>query len=49
MSYGLDSGVWTSPTIGRVVEEEFGVVFHPGYLWKLPAAIGFSVQRPRRL
>jgi len=35
--------------IGRVVEDEFGVVFHPGHVRKLLAAIGFSVQRPRRL
>lgn len=49
VAYGLDSGVWTSPMIGRVVEDEFGVVFHPGHVRKLLAAIGFSVQRPRRL
>lgn len=49
VAYGLDSGVWTSPMIGRVVEEEFGVVFHPGHVRKLLAMIGFSLQRPRRL
>lgn len=49
VAYGLDSGVWTSPMIGRVIEEEFGVAYHPGHVWKLLTAIGFSVQRPRRL
>ena len=47
-AYGLDSGVWTSPMIGRAVEAEVGVVFHPGHVRKLLAAIGFSVQCPRR-
>jgi|GEM_PF-4336042 len=47
-AYGLDSGFWTSPMIGRAVEAEFGVVFHPGHVRKLLAAIGFSVQCPRR-
>ena len=34
--------------IGRAVEAEFGVVFHPGHVRKLLAAIGFSVQCPPR-
>lgn len=49
VAYGLDSGVWTSPMIGRVIEDEFGVAYHPGHVWKLLTAIGFSLQRPRRL
>ena len=49
VAYGLDSGVWTSPMIGRVIEDEFGEVFHPGHIRKLLTAIGFSVQRPERL
>jgi len=49
VSYGLDSGVWTSPMIGRVVEDEFGIAYHPGHVRKLLKAIGFSLQRPRRL
>lgn len=49
VAYGLDSGVWTSPMIGRVVEDEFGVAYHPGHVRKLLTAIGFSLQRPRRL
>ncbi len=48
-AYGLDSGVWTSPMIGRVIKDEFGEAFHPGHIRKLLTAIGFSVQRPRRL
>jgi transposase len=47
-AYGLDSGVWTSPMIGRAVEAEVGIVFHPGHVRKLLAAIGFSVQCPPR-
>ncbi len=49
VAYGLDSGVWTSPMIGRVIADEFGEVFHPGHIRKLLTAIGFSVQRPKRL
>jgi transposase len=48
VAYGFDAGMWTSPMIARVIEEEFGVAFHPGHVRKMLAAIGFSVQRPRR-
>jgi transposase len=48
-AYGLDNGVWTSPMIAWVIEEEFGVAYHPGHVRKLLHTLGFSVQRPRRV
>ena len=47
--YGLDNGIWTSPMIAWVIEEEFGVQYHPGHVRKLLHAWGYSVQRPRRV
>jgi transposase len=49
VAYGLDTGIWTSPMIAWVMEEEFGVVYHPGHVRKLLHDLGFSVQRPRRV
>jgi len=49
VAYGLDSGLWTSPMLARVIFEEFGVAYHPGHVRKLLHKIGFSVQRPRRV
>ena len=48
VAYGFSSGVWTSPMIVRVIEEEFGIRYHPGHVRKVLKALGFSVQRPRR-
>jgi len=48
VAYGFASGVWTSPMIGHVIQEEFSVSYHPGHVRKLLKAMGFSVQRPRR-
>jgi transposase len=48
IAYGFSSGVWTSPMIARVVDEEFGIHYHPGHVRKVLKALGFSVQRPRR-
>ena len=49
VAYGLDTGVWTSPMMAWVIEEEFGVTYHPGHVRKLLHTLGFSVQRPRRV
>jgi len=49
VAYGFLSGVWTSPMIARVIQEEFGQEYHPGHVRKLLAQLGFSVQRPKRL
>src|SRR5258706_72951 len=46
---GLDTGIWTSPMIAWVIEEEFGIHYHPGHVRKLLHRLGFSVQRPRRV
>jgi hypothetical protein len=48
VAYGLDTWTWTSPMIAWVVEEEFGVVYHPGHVRRLLHDLGFSVQRSRR-
>ena len=49
VAYGLDTGVWTSPMIAWVMQEEFGIDYHPGHVRKLRHEIGFSVQRPKRI
>lgn len=46
LAYGLQTGVWTSPIIAGVIEDEFAVRYHPGHVRKLLKAMGFSVQRP---
>jgi transposase len=49
VAYGLDTGVWNSPMIAWVIEQEFGVHYHPGHVRKLLHSLNFSVQRPRRV
>lgn len=48
VAYGFLSGVWNSPMITRVIEEEFKITYHPGHVRKLLCQMGFSVQRPKR-
>ncbi len=46
VAYGLQTGVWSSPIIARIIEDEFGVDYHAGHVRKLLKKMGFSVQRP---
>ena len=48
VAYGYLSGVWTSVMLARVIQEEFGISYHPGHVRKLLRQLGFSVQQPRR-
>jgi transposase len=49
VAYGYLSGVWTSPMVVEVIENEFGIRYHPGHVRRLLAHMGFSVQRPKRI
>jgi len=44
--FGFTTGLWTSWRVGKVIEEEFGVKFHPGHVWRLLRQLGFTPQRP---
>ena len=46
VAYGLSTGVWTSPIIAQVIDEEFAVRYHPGHVRKVLKQLEFSVQRP---
>jgi len=48
VAYGFLGGVWTSPMIARVIEQEFAVSYHPGHVRRLLRQLGFSIQRPKR-
>ena len=49
IAYGYISGLWTSIRIADVIDQEFGVRYHPGHVRKLLADFGFSVQSPKRV
>jgi transposase len=45
---GYQSGVWTGPMIGDLIEQRFGVRYHNHHVPRLLHHLGFSVQRPRK-
>src|SRR5262245_17573560 len=45
-AHGHGTDLWTLPRIARLIEEMFDVEFHPGHVWRVLRAMGWSVQRP---
>jgi transposase len=48
MAAGYQSGVWTGPMIGDLIEQRFVVRYHNHHIPRLLHQLGFSVQRPRK-
>jgi len=46
VAHGLNTGGWTAPILADVLQEEFGVHYHPGHVRKLLHPLGCSVPRP---
>ena len=48
LAAGYQSGVWTGPMIGALIEQRFGVQYHKHNVPRLLHELGFSIQRPRK-
>ena len=47
-AHGFLTDLWTLPRIALVLEREAAVRIHPGHLWRVLGAMGWSVQRPEK-
>ena len=45
---GFSTAVWTLPRVAMLIERLTGVAHHPGHVWRLLRALGWSLQRPGR-
>jgi transposase len=45
---GYRTELWTCSRVALFIRELTGVKYHPGHVWKLLGALGFSCQRPTR-
>jgi transposase len=43
---GYDTELWTTDRVTALIEEETGVRYHPGHVWKILRKMGWSCQRP---
>lgn len=45
---GMASDAWTCPRVVRLIEEQFGVTYHPDHVRRILEALGWSCQRPEQ-
>ena len=43
---GYETPLWTCDRVGHLIQEEFGVQYHSGHVWKLLRQLNWSPQRP---
>jgi transposase len=43
---GYETPLWTCPRVAHLIEQEFGVRYHEGHVWKLLVRLGWNPQRP---
>jgi transposase len=43
---GYETPLWTCPRVAHLIENEFGVRYHEGHVWKVLVRLGWSPQRP---
>lgn len=48
VAHGYKTALWTLPRVASLIEDLTGVGYHPGHVWRLLGASGFSCQRPER-
>jgi transposase len=43
---GYETSMWTANRVVHLIEQECGVSYHPGHVWKILRQLGWSCQRP---
>lgn len=43
---GYETPLWTCARVAHLIDDEFGVDYHPGHVWKILSDLGWSCQRP---
>jgi transposase len=45
---GYRTEMWTSGRVAEQIRQHWGVAYHPGHVWKILVALGWSCQKPER-
>ena len=43
---GFSTDLWTQRRVAQVIQQEFGVRYHPNHLWRFLTGLGWSCQKP---
>ncbi len=47
-AHGFNTELWTLPRVAAVIKRATRVEYHPGHVWRVLRAMGWSLQRPAR-
>lgn len=45
-AYGYSTSLWTTERVAALIEQEWGVRFHAGHVWRILRRLEWSCQRP---
>ncbi len=48
LAAGYRTDLWTLTRVATVIEQQFGIHYHPCHVWKLLGSLGWSCQKPER-
>jgi transposase len=48
LAAGFATDLWTLSRVAEVIERTFGVKYHPGHVWYILRALGWTAQKPER-
>lgn len=48
LAAGYKTDLWTLRRIARLINKHFHIRYHPGHVWKILRALGWSCQKPER-
>jgi transposase len=43
---GYETPLWTCPRVADLIQQSFGVEYHPGHVWRILRQLKWSVQQP---
>ncbi len=45
---GYSTEMWTTRRVAEQIHRHWGIAYHPGHVWKILIALGWSCQKPER-
>ena len=48
LAAGYQTDLWTLQRVAKVLDQHFGIRYHPCHVWKLLRRLGWSCQKPER-
>ena len=48
-AHGFPTPLWTCSRIRKVVQKQFGILYHVSHVWRLLLSMGWTPQKPERL